>query len=411
MSTTNLPSEASAPCSGASSCPNAKQRGWRRIVRNFTPSWFAVNMGTGITSILLHNLPYNARPVQYVSYGIFGLNVVLFLTFLGISLTRYIVYPKIWTAMIKHPAQSLFLGTFPMGLATIVNMIACVCVPAWGGQWWRVAWGLWWIDAAISVACCFALPFILMAYQGQSVDNMTAAWLLPIVSTVVASSTGAIVADVMPAAHANLALTTVIVSYVLWATGVPLAMMVLTVYFLRLTTVSLPPNAVIPSTFLPLGPLGQGGFGIMQLGKVLVKVAPKVNILPSTAKAEEVIYVLGYMMGLIMWGFGLVWLGLAVATLLTRRRIPFNMGWWGFTFPLGVFAASTTTLGAETPSEAFKILGMVFSVSVVALWLLVVTRTVIHLFTGDLLVAPCLKQVEQEEEEAARRKLMGESSC
>jgi C4-dicarboxylate transporter/malic acid transport protein len=366
-------------------------------------------MGTGITSILLHNLPYNARPVRYISYGIFGLNVVLFITFLGISLTRYIAYPKIWTAMIKHPTQSLFLGTFPMGLATIVSMTAYACVPAWGGQWWRVAWGLWWIDSAISVACCFALPFILMAYQDQSVDSMTAAWLLPIVSTIVASSTGAIVADVIPAAHPNLALITVIVSYILWATGVPLAMMVLTIYFLRLTTVSLPPKAVIPSTFLPLGPLGQGGFGIMQLGRVLLK--SQVNILPAVAKAEELIYVLGYMMGLIMWGFGLIWLGLAVATLLTRRRIPFNMGWWGFTFPLGVFASSTTTLAAETPSAAFRVLAMIFSLSVVALWLLVAVRTAIHLLSGDLLVAPCLKQVEREEEEAARRKHIVESSC
>lgn len=63
--------------------------------------------------------------------------------------------------MIRHPAQSLFLGTFPMGLATIVNMMAFVCVPAWGGQWWKVTWAIWWIDAAIGVACCFSLPFIL----------------------------------------------------------------------------------------------------------------------------------------------------------------------------------------------------------------------------------------------------------
>jgi len=35
--------------------------------------------------------------------------------------------------MLRHPAQSLFLGTFPMGLATLVNMTVFVCVPAWGG--------------------------------------------------------------------------------------------------------------------------------------------------------------------------------------------------------------------------------------------------------------------------------------
>ena len=52
--------------------------------------------------------------------------------FLLISILRYTIYPEIWFAMIRHPAQSLFLGTFPMGLATIINMIVFVCVPAWG---------------------------------------------------------------------------------------------------------------------------------------------------------------------------------------------------------------------------------------------------------------------------------------
>lgn len=140
---------------------SGRAHGWRKVVRNFTPSWFSVNMGTGITSILLHNLPYNGTWLQYISYILFGLNVLLFIIFLGISIARYTLYPKIWIAMVRHPAQSLFLGTFPMGLATIVNMVAFVCVPAWGGHWWRFAWGLWWIDAVLSVATCLYLPFIL----------------------------------------------------------------------------------------------------------------------------------------------------------------------------------------------------------------------------------------------------------
>ena len=135
--------------------------GWRRIIRNFTPSWFSVNMGTGITSILLHNLPYNGKWLQYISYILFALNVGLFVLFLAISVLRYTLYPKIWMAMIRHPAQSLFVGTFPMGLATIVNMIVFVCVPAWGGTTWKLAWALWWIDAAIALAVCCYLPFVL----------------------------------------------------------------------------------------------------------------------------------------------------------------------------------------------------------------------------------------------------------
>jgi Voltage-dependent anion channel len=89
-------------------------------------------MGTGIVSILLHNLPYNGDWLYWISVIIFCLNIVLFVTFFLISVVRYTVYPEIWWAMIRHPAQSLFIGTFPMGLATIVNMIVFVCVPAWG---------------------------------------------------------------------------------------------------------------------------------------------------------------------------------------------------------------------------------------------------------------------------------------
>jgi tellurite resistance protein TehA-like permease len=89
-------------------------------------------MGTGIVSILLHNLPYNGIWLYWISVVVFALNVLLFSIFLIISILRYAIYPEIWTVMIHHPAQSLFLGTFPMGLATIINMIVYVCAPAWG---------------------------------------------------------------------------------------------------------------------------------------------------------------------------------------------------------------------------------------------------------------------------------------
>ena len=75
-------------------------------------------MGTGIVSVLLHNLPWNAQWLQYVSYVFFAANGVLFVVFFAISVLRYALYPEIWRAMISHPGQSLFLGCFPMGFAS-----------------------------------------------------------------------------------------------------------------------------------------------------------------------------------------------------------------------------------------------------------------------------------------------------
>ena len=75
-------------------------------------------MGTGIVSILLHNLPYNTEWIRWISVGFFALNVLLMVSFTTISVARYVLYPQIWGVMIRHPTQSLFLGTFPMGLAS-----------------------------------------------------------------------------------------------------------------------------------------------------------------------------------------------------------------------------------------------------------------------------------------------------
>lgn len=239
---------------------------------------------------------------------------------------------------------------------------------------------------------------------------MTADWILPIVSTIVAAATGGIVAEVLP--NSTHALWTLIASYILWGTGVPLAMVILTIYFLRLTTHHVPPPERIVSVFLPLGPLGQGGFGIMQLGKVAMHVFPKTSTLATpTTNSGEVIYVVSWLIATVMWGFALVWMFIAVASLASKRfRFPFAMGWWGFTFPLGVFTTSTTQMGKELPSRFFNVFGTVIqpllllllggslydrsmlillqitSLVVIFLWMLVSFHTVRKAITGELFI-------------------------
>jgi tellurite resistance protein TehA-like permease len=199
-----------------------------------------------------------------------------------------------------------------------------------------------------------------MYVHQTALSTMTAAWLLPIVATIVAAASGGVVAEVLP--NPQHALWTLIISYILWGTGVPLAMAVLVIYFQRLTIHKLPPREVIVSVFLPLGPLGQGGFAIMQLGKVAMEIFPKTGTLPTAGmmNAGDMLYVIGWLTATVMWGFGLVWLFFAAAS-ISRSKFPFNMGWWGFTFPLGVFTTSTTQMAKELPSAFFKVLGTVSS--------------------------------------------------
>lgn len=195
-----------------------------------------------------------------------------------------------------------------------------------------------------------------MSIHKTDIASVTPFWLLPIVSTIICAATGGMVAGALPSpTHA---LWTLIVSYILWGIGIPLALFTLALYYHRLTLHSIPPPAVLSSIFLPLGPLGEGGFGIMQLGAVSRTVFPLTETLSLVSDAGDIFFVFGFFAALLMWGFGLAWLFWG-AMACSRTRPPFNMGWWSIVFAMGVFTGSTITLGEEMGSRFFDILGTV----------------------------------------------------
>lgn len=295
------------------------------------------------------------------------------------------------------------MGTFSMGFATIVNMTAFVGIPAFGQRFVWLSWALWWIDAVISVLVGMGVPFSMFNYHNQSLEQMTGAWFLPVVSPIVSSATGGIVAQYLPPSQARL---TLIVSYILWGTGFPIAFLLMAIYFQRLSVHHLPPRAAIVSVLLPLGPCGQGSFAILQFSKVIRQLATTTGTGLGNASSYDAdtqimmanaIYACTIPVALIIWGVGFFWLVIAVASIIkigiSTERFPFNMGWWGFTFPLGVFTVSTTTLAIELDSGAFRILGTGLSILETLLWLVLIEETGRRGLQGRLLIAPCLGEV------------------
>uniref|UniRef100_V5GMS5 Malic acid transport protein n=2 Tax=Kalmanozyma brasiliensis (strain GHG001) TaxID=1365824 RepID=V5GMS5_KALBG len=380
----------------------------RRITLHFTPSWFSVNMGTGITSILLHQLPYQFPGLGIISNVLFGLNVLLFFLFLGISVARYVIWPQLFWIMLFHPTQSLFLGTFAMGQATLITMCAISAAPAWGLGFAYFTWGLWWANALQSLVICVGLPFIQFTRHVQSLDKITAVWFLPVVTTIVCSATGGLVADLLPAPHAKL---TLIVCWVLWGTGFGMAFLLMSLYYARQAIYKIPPAQLIVSTFLPLGPCGQGAFSLLQLASVLYKLAlTESTALPSPNATDAetarmmatAIYAVSVPVALVLWGLGLVWLLLAVSSLVDLwlvSKLTFNLGWWGFTFPLGVFATAAIKFGSVLDSGAFRIIGTVLALIEVVLWAFISTMTLKKAVKGAIFFSPCLAEMCDEQGE------------
>lgn len=348
------------------------------IVQQFTPNWFTVTMGTGVLALLLNQF---AGPgwLHGVAVGIWEANIILFGLFTLLYAARWSIFPGEAVRIFKHPVMPMFLGAIPMGLATIINGMA-VFAHAYGA-----AVRLWMVDAALAVAVGLVVPFAMFAAQRHALEQMTAVWLLPIVACEVAAASAGGLAAHLPGAQA---LDLVVAGYALWALSVPLALSVLAILFLRLALHKLPGPEMGVSSWLAVGPLGTGALALLLLGKA----APVGFAAAGLHAAGAVAQGLGLIGGLVVWAYGAWWLAMAAAMTVAHlpRRLPFNMGWWGFTFPFGVFILATNALAEQTHLPAFALAGQGLTLVFVALWLVVALRTLAGAYHGHLFSAPCL---------------------
>ncbi|HZG27979.1 TDT family transporter [Agrobacterium tumefaciens] len=353
------------------------------LIRQFTPNWFAAVMGTGIVALALNEFVSTVPALHSVAFGLWLLNAVIFILMLVIYAARWILFFQEAKRILDHSVVSMYFGCIPMALATVINGLVIFATPAVGTQAIDIAVWLWIVDVIIAIACGIAVPFLMFTRQQHSTEGMTAIWLLPIVAGEVAASSGAVLAD-----HLSLepgAQMIVLVSYILWGFSVPMAFCIMAILVLRLSLHKLPPTTMAPSMFLTLGPIGTGALGVLALGTVVLKI-------PSMALHAASLHSLGMVGGLVLWGVGVWWIGISVLSTIKyfKRGLPFNLGWWGYVFPLGVFSIATLRLGEVTGRQEFWWVAVVLVALLTVAWSYIFWRTVKGAYSGTLFVAPCL---------------------
>ncbi|MFJ4590169.1 TDT family transporter [Pseudomonas moraviensis] len=376
-------------------CPNSVTPGFkpfsqlqhpREVIRQFTPNWFAATMGTGVLALALAQLPLAIPGLRAVAEGLWLFNIVLFTLFSAAYAARWMLFFDEARRIFGHSTVSMFFGTIPMGLATIINGFLLFGVPRWGDGVIQLVEALWWIDVAMSLACGVLIPYMMFTRQEHSIDQMTAVWLLPVVAAEVAAASGGLLAPHLTDAHAQLIVLTT--SYVLWAFSLPVAFSILTILLLRMALHKLPHENMAASSWLALGPIGTGALGMLLLGGE----APAIFTANGLPGVGEIASGLGLVAGVTFWGFGLWWMlmALLITVRYLRDGIPFNLGWWGFTFPLGVYSLATLKLASILNLTFFSVFGTALVILLAAMWLIVGKRTVQGAWRGELFVSPCI---------------------
>lgn len=359
----------------------------QNLIRQFTPNWFTVSMGTGVVALIVSEFPMLKAFTWQLGTGLWYFNILLFVLFSVLYGLRWAFYPHEAKQIFQHPSMSLFLGTIPMALATILNGFLKYGQPIYGDTAVQIAQTLWYANIVLALLVAWAVPFAMYRHQEHALQQMTAVWLLPIVACEVAASSGGLLLGHLAADTHAVAI--LLGSYVLWGVSVLPAFAILTILMLRLVLHKLPEKELAVSSWLALGPIGTAALALLVLGHQ----APTLMASLGLAQLGQLFHQAGILASLILLGFGLWWLGIAVLTTLhhAKQDLPFNLGWWGLTFPLGVYTLAILTLAQQLNLAFLYAVGYAFAAILMLLWSLVATKTAHGFYQGHLFFSPCLK--------------------
>ncbi len=339
-------------------------------LRRFGPNWFTLGMGTGITAIDAYTLPGAPAWLQHAGVALWLVNVVLVSVLTALFVARLIVDHGAARQILHDPVQSLFLGAIPMAITTLVNGFVDMGVHVMGPVALQIAYPLWLLNVALAVGSAVIVPYAMFVSHEHRLEAMTAVWLMPFVPPEVAAASGALLLPHLGSLVVARALMAG--SLVLWAFSVPIAFLILGVLFLRLSLHKLPPRELAVTTWITLGTLGTGVMGMVGLGRSMPLVFGAIG---QTMNGAAVL------LAMALWGFGLWWLVMSILLTMhhARHGVPFNLGWWGLTFPLGVFSVGTNLLNGQLNVGWIGALSVVLFAMLALFWLMVASRTVASL--------------------------------
>ncbi|PCH45141.1 hypothetical protein WOLCODRAFT_19389 [Wolfiporia cocos MD-104 SS10] len=387
----------------------------RHAVRHFSPAWFVVTMGTGGIAMLFHNYPYayDSKPMEVFSTIFFFLNLFLFILFNVLIFSRIVIWPEIIPLIMYHPVHNLYIGSYPMGLATLIIVANSVLNAewGWGGKpfFWFI-WACWWYDVAVGFLCGFVLLHFMFTRQHHALNAANSLWALPAVALIVVASAGGVLATPLLSIDPWRAGLTLMVSAFLLVVGLTIGFIFYTLYMLRLILHGLPQGVNVLSGWVTLGISGQGGYAVLVLGQGFRAWIPVSYGYSSFMRGDTTGTTLDAICvyaGFILWAVTTMWFFyqlLAMSEILVHGGFPFSLPWWELIFPNVVYANLTIELAVVFDSTFFRVWGAMYATATLLLWIMVFVLTIPGVVNASIFDMPDIEQVDAAEKKAEEQR-------
>jgi len=333
------------------------------IIKNFTPSWFASVMGTGILALTSFFYSQYFPFLKNVAVFLVYFNVVLFFVLLIPWTLRWFLYTKKALEDLEHPILSNFYATIAIALLVLsANFTIIEKAMGIGSIFWFIGTGLTIFFGILS-------PFLMFRGDHVTMDHINPAWFIPPVGLIVIPIPGSLMIDQFSGFSRELV---IFLNYFGWGAGFFIYIALLAVCMNRFILHHPLPKVLAPTIWINLGPIGAGTVALIKL----------VNHSPFIT-AKETFFGFGFL----FWGFGIWWVIIAIVmTIYYIRKVnlPYALSWWAFTFPLGAYVAASYLVSHIFHLEIIDMIGFGLYLLLVFLWSLTLIKTVMAVYNGKL---------------------------
>lgn len=303
-------------------------------------------MGTGILSTLMQ-LHSDTVPIFGAIAPVLLVIGWLLLVGLGAGFARSVAHvPGVWSNSVHHASMVPLWGMVSMGILAVGSStytVVAANLPELASAAFVIDVAMWCAGTALGVAT--AVGFTVWLWKARP-DNPLPTWALPMVPLMVSATSGGLLAEQFP--DGRIHTLVVLASVAGFVVALSLGGWVIVRAYMQALFRAPIPVALAPSTWIPLGIVGQSTAAAQVLADQLVSVHGS----DGTALVSSDVIGGGLVDAARVYGAVALIAGAvlgAFAVISTIRgflaRMPFNPGWWAMTFPLGTCALGSLFLG------------------------------------------------------------------
>ncbi|MFT5705698.1 MAG: C4-dicarboxylate transporter/malic acid transport protein [Shewanella sp.] len=353
------------------------------LSKEIGPNWFASVMGTGIIANAAVGLPLFGNSLSNLGLVIWLVASAMLLVMLLMKITQTIIKPHIIKRQFNDPIMAQFFGAPPMAMLTVAGGTILFGSHIMAEETAiTLAWTLWILGTFGGLMTAVIIPYRLFTHYQVRNDAASGGWLMPVVPPMVSAAIGAML--IPYAQSVALQQTLLYACYAMFGISLLSALIIITMIWSRLAHSGTSGGPRVPTLWIVLGPLGQSVTAAGALGTAALFVVDE----PISTSMNN----MAILYGVPIWGFAFFWS--ILASLLTlramRKKMPFALTWWAFTFPVGTCVTGTSQLALHTGLVAFEWAAIILFAGLICAWIIAAIGTVKGLKEGHIMKNPTI---------------------